>query len=45
MNNVAKAKTLKRLRKLLTRTADEVKCQRIVNLIEEAEAGVEKPVQ
>jgi hypothetical protein len=43
MNKFVKAQNLKRLRKLLTRTADEAKCQRIVNLIEEEEA--EKPGQ
>ena len=38
MNKITKAHNLKRLRKLLMRTDDEAKCQRIVNLIEETEA-------
>ena len=38
MNKFTKAKTLRRLRELLTRTNDEAKCQKIVDLIEETEA-------
>ena len=38
MNEVTQREKLKRLRERLTRTTDEVECQRIVDMIEEEEA-------
>ena len=38
MNKFAKDENLKRLRRRLAHALDEAECQRIVNLIEEAEA-------